>query len=49
LGEKDVSSSTTTEGMIAKRFREEVEERILKSQIERKIGNFFNVLKAAFT
>ena len=35
LGERDVSSS---EGMIAKRFREEVEERILKSQIERKIG-----------
>jgi hypothetical protein len=35
LGEKDVSSS---EGIIAKRLREEVEERILKSQIERKIG-----------
>ena len=39
LGEKDVTSS---EGMIAKRFREEVEERILKSQIERKIGKYYS-------
>ena len=41
LGEKDVTSS---EGMIAKRFREEVEERILKSQIERKIGKYYSLL-----
>ena len=38
LGEKSVSSSGH-EGTIAKRLREEVEERILKSQIEMKIGN----------
>jgi hypothetical protein len=38
LGEKAVSSSGH-EGIIAKRLREEVEERILKSQIEMKIGN----------
>ena len=38
LGDNDVSPST--EGIIAKRLREEVEERILKSQIERKFGKF---------
>jgi hypothetical protein len=46
LGEK---SAASTEGLIAKRLREEVEERILKSQIERKIGKPFRHFQQLIT